>query len=74
MLISNFFKSTLLYNFNAPSSPSAAHIHPDAAAHYYFIGRMLGKVASRGVNLSFSISKRHWNIKYGHNTVSAGYV
>jgi ubiquitin-protein ligase E3 C len=24
-------------------SPSAAHIHPDAAAHYYFIGRMLGK-------------------------------
>ena len=32
--------STHLFFF----SPSAAHIHPDAAAHYYFIGRMLGKV------------------------------
>ena len=32
--------STHLFFF----SPSAAHIHHDAAAHYYFIGRMLGKV------------------------------
>ena len=53
MLISNFSKSTPYFlTFNAPFSPSAAHIHPDAAAHYYFIGRMLGKVISREINLA----------------------